>query len=556
MAGVLLRSGSVKHFLPLGATGNPVYSAASQLRAAMRRQLGQDLADYFAIPKQDEKGEIIDWYSAFEGNVVPWTAATQEERADAKAKLLVAREKLLEKSRALQVAEDSEQQVFGKLLALATRIPSDDHVYLVDGRPVITFWGFSERDAPSDQDVLAGLDTSGGLLRSDEASWLGEAVADSESAAGVADTTSTRSRWWSWPWLLLPLLLLLLLLWLLLFGLRGCGTGWPPQFDLIWPPQHEEPVTDKEKQTDTDKSTADVDLDRDDATTRDRSDDTSTETRGVDGRTVVDGVHRGGVVRHSGTETSEVDSTFDGSRSGRDTVDQDRSDTDTTDTTDRTDTTANDGSDETAAERADTARTEDTDDTATTDDQPETPRDKEGTSGDKGERDAETGDPSKDTASDGKATDEDRPQATTDTNGKTDSGSAANTRGSGKPLVIPRDAARKGSTEFMNGKWGSMTGLQDAAGNPVQLEYEFKGGEGTAKLRRTVGGREQECTAAVRPSFKGSKLVIDQTDDIRCPDGTTFERSSVECTTNPRGQAKCVGKNRNGSEYKVEINKK
>jgi hypothetical protein len=76
MAGALLRSGSLTEFCPLGAVGKPVYSAASQLLAAIRRRAGAETAAVFAIPKQNEQGDIIDWYAPAAGDVVPWSAAS------------------------------------------------------------------------------------------------------------------------------------------------------------------------------------------------------------------------------------------------------------------------------------------------------------------------------------------------------------------------------------------------------------------------------------------------------------------------------------------------
>src|SRR5215510_4410278 len=94
MAGALLRSGNLRDFHPLGAVGSPVFRAASQLRAAMRRHIGADVADLFAIPKQHERGDIVDWYAPEPGDVVPWSAATAEQRAAATATLLAARTRL------------------------------------------------------------------------------------------------------------------------------------------------------------------------------------------------------------------------------------------------------------------------------------------------------------------------------------------------------------------------------------------------------------------------------------------------------------------------------
>lgn len=219
MAGALLRSGTLRDYNPLGAVGSPVYGAASQLRAAIRRQgeLGPAIADLFAIPKKNERGDVIDWYAPTEGDVVPWSAATVDERGQAKAALLAGREKLAAKADELQRADDSERQVFGRLLAQAMQVPGDDHVYLVNGAPVITFWGFRAAGSLADADVIGGLDTTAqaaGPVQPAGAAPVPESVAAGEPH---------RSRWWWW---LLPLLLLILLL-LLLIGLKSCGVDVP-----------------------------------------------------------------------------------------------------------------------------------------------------------------------------------------------------------------------------------------------------------------------------------------------------------------------------------------
>jgi len=219
-AGALLRSGSLTDFQALGAVGTPVYSTAEQLLAAMRRQLGQDVAELFAIPKPNESGDAIDWYAPTPGDVVPWSAASPEERRDAKAALLAARERLLERSRALQADDDRERQVFGKLLEQATNIPSDEHVYLVNGSPVVSFWGFRNRGAPDGLDVLGNLDTGSTLVPA--ASSPEPAPTPTEAPVPSAERRRPWYYWWLW---LLPLLLLLGLLWL---GLRSCTQEAPP----------------------------------------------------------------------------------------------------------------------------------------------------------------------------------------------------------------------------------------------------------------------------------------------------------------------------------------
>ncbi|MDD2769115.1 MAG: SrfA family protein [Methylococcus sp.] len=538
MAGVLLRSGSLKQFLPLGATGNPVYGAASQLRAAMRRQLGQEVADYFAVPVQDEKGQTIDWYSAFDGDVVPWTSATPEERIPARARLLAARERLLEKSRALQASEDSEQQVFGKLLALATRIPSEDHVYLVGGRPVMSFWGFSERDAQGERDVLGSLD-AGAISGSAGARAAGEA------AGGPPPVFVARRRW---LWWLLPLLLLL---GLLLFGLKTCG----PELGLLGTEEESASPTPTPTAEPSDNARSSKDEageppapEANDEPAQIDSEDSAVAERGI----WVDRYDHDG--RH-------VDRTVDSSATVVESGREDQSPGGETDVESR-DSNSSVSTDLAASRNAQ----------GVLESEPPQAETGPGTgSGESMEPSGEVPTPDGSKASDpavgGKPQDESGQPAGDTSQSKSDPAAEAQARqksadaatakdGSGVPLTIPLNAAKQGSTEFMNGQWRSVTGLQDTSGNPVQLEYDFKGKEGMARLKRSVGGKEMECTAPVTSSFSGSKLVIDQAGDIRCPDGSSIQRSKVECATDPQGHAVCKGKNPDGSDYNVRITKK
>ena len=217
---ICLKSGLLRDLQPLGADGNPVYQSAPQLRAAIKRTLGEDVADIFAIPQRSEDGNRIDWYTSLGGAVVSWSSATHEEQLLAKQQLLNVCKKIQETSRLMQAENDSERQVFGRLLKYVTRIPGDDYIHLVDGRPVLTFWGFHEHGAPADHDALR-------LLSVNEAD---EAATDRYSTATTPLNTVTtaldsesRKRYGRW-WLLLPLILLLLML-LGFLLMRGCAPG-------------------------------------------------------------------------------------------------------------------------------------------------------------------------------------------------------------------------------------------------------------------------------------------------------------------------------------------
>lgn len=83
--GPLLRTGKNSLFKALGETGYPVFKMAFQLREAIYRlDAGRDLARHLAIPQNEQDGDRTDWYSSFAGDVIPWSVATESEQASAR----------------------------------------------------------------------------------------------------------------------------------------------------------------------------------------------------------------------------------------------------------------------------------------------------------------------------------------------------------------------------------------------------------------------------------------------------------------------------------------
>lgn len=242
MRGVLLRSGRSEHFTALGETGQPVYRAALQIREAIRRKYPEhpELIEHLAIPQSDEQGSTIDWYSDRPGDVIPWSSATEEERAPARVQLEVLQSKINALSNTLlgldsngqptatsKKAAQGDNAVFGKLLTCVVPFPDENFVYLVDGRPVLTFWGFIHAGAERSRQPLHCLYPRTTPIAEPVAAPLAPAAAPMAPAAPALAPAAAVARlpWWrNWRWLL-PLLLLLALLPLLLFGLRGCIPG-------------------------------------------------------------------------------------------------------------------------------------------------------------------------------------------------------------------------------------------------------------------------------------------------------------------------------------------
>jgi hypothetical protein len=213
MHGALLRSGSLQEFNVLGVEGQPVHSAALQLREGIRLKIGREAADCLAIPQKNESGDRIDWYAPFEGEVVPWSAAVSEERELAYSRLESLHAQLRSTGESMRADTQSrENQIFGRLLEKTVHFPANDHVYLVDGRPVVTFWGFTDPNDNRERAPLSGL-------RSAPPKFPGPVNGPSIDEKPIVGTVRKKPWWrWRWLWLLLPLFLLLALLYLM----RSC----------------------------------------------------------------------------------------------------------------------------------------------------------------------------------------------------------------------------------------------------------------------------------------------------------------------------------------------
>ena len=203
-AGPLLVSEPLQRYRALGMAGDPVWRAAGQLRTAIAARLSRKHADLLAIPEVDPTGQRIDWYAPFEGEARKLSELSEAERAP----LLDEVHRLHGEISGLADSMDAPQRSgaernFARLLRHALTAPGEDALYIVDGKPVMTFWGFSA-DAALPGVFLASPPTA--PRPAVGARTIPEAVFASAPAVVAA---GTRSVWWQW--LLLGMLLMLLL---------------------------------------------------------------------------------------------------------------------------------------------------------------------------------------------------------------------------------------------------------------------------------------------------------------------------------------------------------
>jgi len=203
MAGPLLRSEPLQRYRALGMAGDPVWRAAGQLRAAIAQRLSREHADLLAIPEVEPSGRRIDWYAPFDGEARRLADLGEAERAEVLGKVQRLHADMANLAAAMEAPERSgAERNFARLLRYALTAPGEETLHIVDGRPVMTFWGFSADAA------LPGVFIAS-PPRPIAPAPLPQAVMASAPAMAAMASPGTRSAWWQW--LLLALLLLLLL---------------------------------------------------------------------------------------------------------------------------------------------------------------------------------------------------------------------------------------------------------------------------------------------------------------------------------------------------------
>ena len=206
-AGPLLVSEPLQRYRALGMAGDPVWRAAGQLRTAIAARLSRQHADLLAIPEVDPTGRRIDWYAPFEGEARKLSDLGEAERGPILDEVHRLHGDISGLADSMEAPErSSAERNFARLLRHALTAPGEDTLYVVDGKPVMTFWGFSADAA------LPGVFLASPPVAPRPAQAIPEAVLASAPAVVAA---GTRSAWWQWVLLgVLLLLMLALLAWL------------------------------------------------------------------------------------------------------------------------------------------------------------------------------------------------------------------------------------------------------------------------------------------------------------------------------------------------------
>ncbi|WP_101776193.1 SrfA family protein [Pasteurella oralis] len=528
MLSALLRSGDVKNYTALGQDGTPVYAVAPQLREAIKfrvkdpedKHIGKKFANYLAIPQRNDQGSQIDWYVPFEserpdGNymIIPWTSATEEERAAAFAELSQFEQAMLQFGLKLKNTDNLQGDLllFSRLLCgnnnpadisdpdnlKALRFPSPEYVYLVNNKPVITFWGFVEKSTELYGNPFLSLKP---VVR--------------EPVPAVAEpmpVIEEKKPWWRWLLWLLPFLLLGLFA---LFFLRD-----------YWAPKVEVATTALSDVSKVKTSSVERRVCFDGISYRFLNGNWITD---VNKKKVTDSrlIEKLDQLPAQPTGKCELVLNVDPSKKmvGTD-VEQTvlNRGTEVADTTVATDTNQSALADKTILPELDS-----TNDKLNQADNSKDNTEKAAT---------EATQPEKNIA--------DNLQAQ-DLLQKTNDPQTIN-----QPLQIPAESAKSGNVDFLNGQWNAGAGIQDkSTGKPLRLKYEFDKGKGQVRVERGDG---VQCVGDVNAAMQGGSLSIGNTGVAKCSDGSTYQLPNVKCKPDASGTADCEGEYGKGQRFPMSM---
>ncbi|TXL71069.1 hypothetical protein FHP25_31855 [Vineibacter terrae] len=147
MAGTTLVRTTLTGVRPLGVRGEPLHHAEGQIRAVIRRRLGDRHFHLLAEPEPHDLGGRIDWYSACTGPVRPIAELPDMEHESVRRDIDAMLADIDRLGRSLEAAASQDGQLAGRALRLAAKRPSDDYLFLVGDQPVIVCWGYDTQAA-------------------------------------------------------------------------------------------------------------------------------------------------------------------------------------------------------------------------------------------------------------------------------------------------------------------------------------------------------------------------------------------------------------------------
>lgn len=580
MLSALLRSGDIKDYTALGQDGMAVYAVASQLRDAIKFKRGRTFSEYLAIPQRNDQGSQIDWYIPFESDkpdgqymIVPWTSATDEEREKAWAELHIFERTMLELGNEMIATPSTkgDQLLFARLLCggnskqlddidnlKALRFPNPEHVYLVNDRPVITFWGFTEKNIAISGAPFLSLKPIVPASPITPVAPVAPIVAEAVEAP-------VKRNWSRHLCCILPLLFLLL--GLLFWYFKGL---WWPTLNLPGLPIFS---TEQSEVVSNEKSANEKIVPREceirkisghyyyfigghwlDETGKVVSDNALLDNLALTTpEAETQCAEMPAAIKQSGyfTAVPGVGTVANGNLAGM-------TPNNALPTQENAATPPELASDNQAlAPAAAEGEVKGEENLANTPENPLVPpeldQDADPQAGSSQENAANNPlDPNNPLASNNPVA-PNNPLANGQNGSALDPSQQANGQASAgaKPLTIPPASQQNGKLDFLNGQWNAGAGIQDkTTGKPLRLSYKFNNGKGQVELQRGDGVK---CVGNIAAQMNGGKLSINNAGVAKCSDGSSYQLPNVSCKAGVRSSADCQGQYQNGQQFPMTI---
>ena len=197
-----------RDFQPLGTAGQTAIELWGVLSALLARELSPAHAALLAEPVENAARGEIDWYTSSDGPAIALTLADPA----AAAAVIAERSRLEQDIRTLaerrRASTNESESFLGEMLLLALSVPSDEHVYLLGGQPVLVCWGHAPAGGVPKAATLVGYRS-------------GAPTPMTILPPPILPVVASTLRRWLLPLLLVSLLLPLLALLLLLLDPYG-----------------------------------------------------------------------------------------------------------------------------------------------------------------------------------------------------------------------------------------------------------------------------------------------------------------------------------------------
>ncbi len=569
-----INGGDFKKYTPIGEDGSPVWMNAEAFRSAIAREpkLGKAYADFLAEPKFNAAGDHVDWYIPFEPKhggeyeIVSWQSASPEEKRAALVRLRDFHDHMVNFGYDLEArAITGDNKLFAHFLTgtdgtcelPAIHFPDESCIFIVDGQPVITFWGFTKAGGRPTGSPFKEIDPP---VRPAVRGTAGAATAGAVPPAPVQKHHGLCRFWWLWlPLLLLLLLLLLYLLWWYFYG-RGLPlfSVKPDLANLSLNPQVAELSADERAEAEEILRGQGYIIGEDGIVVP--IDDADPEALKA---VTVDTAGLGTVTVPDSTAAVPADPaavTDDAAAVPADpaAVTDDAAAV-PADPAAQTDAAAQDAAVPPELNAADAAA----DPNAATDPNAADPN----AANNSQDPNAQDNGAKDDSQPDAAAAQDPAQGADNANNGADPNASAADPNkgalapvdlgasgGKGQSLANALDnsqnAVDKGDVRVLDGDWTTRNRLSDSeSGKDLSVAYNFDNGSGKVTVTRSDGVK---CTGDTSSTISGGNLTIGNA-TAKCADGKTYDIPQVSCSKNSDGKTVCSGINKNGVRVNMQL---